>query len=137
MGISMSAGRNFNDRSHRRRPAANAQLLRWFAPIAAFRNGLTPLLCSGEEHWSPVEAAIGESVAHTDPRRAGVALLKEAMCAFESQGVTGALETYEPYTYAARRGASASYLSSLIVRLVGVNQSDENNRLSGPSMPRY
>jgi triosephosphate isomerase len=76
---------------------------------AAFRNGLTPLLCVGEARRSSVEAATAECVAQLDS-----ALSTEAgpvVVAYEPQWAIGAAEPASPVHIAAVCTALRSHLS--------------------------
>jgi triosephosphate isomerase (TIM) len=77
---------------------------------AAFRNGLTPLLCVGEERMSSVEAATEECVAQMD------SALSSAPCpvvvAYEPQWAIGAAEPASPPYIAAVCNALRSHLSN-------------------------
>jgi triosephosphate isomerase len=76
---------------------------------AAFRNGLTPLLCVGEERRSSVEAATAECVAQLNS-----ALSKAAgpvVVAYEPQWAIGAAEPASPAHIAAVCTALRSHLS--------------------------
>ena len=79
---------------------------------AAFRNGLIPLLCVGEERRSSVEAATAECVAQVDSAlSATVGPAGPVVVAYEPQWAIGAAEPASPPYIAAVCGALRSHLS--------------------------
>lgn len=79
---------------------------------AAFRNGLTPLLCVGEERRSSVEAAATECVAQLDSAlSATVGPAGPVVVAYEPQWAIGAAEPASPPYIAAVCSALRSHLS--------------------------
>ena len=77
---------------------------------AAFRNGLTPLLCVGEERPSSVEAATSECVAQLDSALSTVT--GPVVVAYEPQWAIGAAEPASPPYIAAVCSALRSHLSN-------------------------
>jgi triosephosphate isomerase len=76
---------------------------------AAFRNGLTPLLCVGEERRSSVEAATAECVAQLDSALSAAA--GPVVVAYEPQWAIGAAEPASPAYIAAVCTALRSHQS--------------------------
>jgi triosephosphate isomerase (TIM) len=77
--------------------------------VAAFRNGLTPLLCVGEERRSTVEAATAECVAQLDSALSAAA--GSVVVAYEPVWAIGATEPASPLYIAAVCSALRSHLS--------------------------
>jgi triosephosphate isomerase len=76
---------------------------------AAFRNGLTPLLCVGEERRSTVEAATAKCVAQLDSALSSAA--GPVVVAYEPVWAIGAAEPASPLYIAAVCSALRSHLS--------------------------
>jgi triosephosphate isomerase len=77
---------------------------------AAFRNGLTPLLCVGEQRPSSVEAATAECMAQLESALSTAA--GPVVVAYEPQWAIGAAEPASPLYIAAVCSALRSHLSS-------------------------
>jgi triosephosphate isomerase len=76
---------------------------------AAFRNGLTPLLCVGEQRRSLVEAAAAECVAQLDSAVSTAA--GPVVVAYEPMWAIGAAEPASPLYIAAVCSALRSHMS--------------------------
>ncbi len=76
---------------------------------AAFRNGLTPLLCVGEQRRSSVEAAVTECVAQLDSALANSA--GRVVVAYEPVWAIGAAEPASPHYISAVCSALRAHLS--------------------------
>ena len=83
---------------------------------AAFRNGLTPLLCVGEERMSSVKAATAECVAQLDSALSSAA--GPVVVAYEPQWAIGAAEPAAPPYIAAVCNALRSHLSNVTMAQV-------------------
>jgi triosephosphate isomerase len=76
---------------------------------AAFRNGLTPLLCVGEQRLSSVKAATAECVAQLDSALSSAP--GPVVVAYEPQWAIGAAEPASPPYIAAVCGALRSHMA--------------------------